>query len=167
MDYQRRNHEAKKWSITDNNMIHCSWLVHRLSGIMFIKQLETALKAYFSFLGMTGRLGNIISNYVNFIALQWTKGYKYVPSYPDYYQGSLIKNIAKGTTDPTRSSASTSELASSKARVRAVSDKCRQWSDLGLIKNISFRQNRCMLLILLQFELFLWKSNIKQLDKSN
>ena len=79
MDYQRRNHEAKKWSITDNNMIHCNWLVHRLSGIMFIKQLETALKAYFSFLGMTGRLGNIISNYVNFIALQWTKGYKYVP----------------------------------------------------------------------------------------
>jgi len=30
-----------------------------------------------AFAGMTGRLGNIISNYANFIALQWTKGYKY------------------------------------------------------------------------------------------
>ena len=30
-----------------------------------------------SFSGMTGRLGNMISTYVNFIALQWKLGYKY------------------------------------------------------------------------------------------
>ena len=42
-----------------------------------------------SFSGMTGRLGNIICTYVNFIALEYKLGYKYhLPQYCD--KGSRI-----------------------------------------------------------------------------
>ena len=40
----------------------------------------------FAFSGMTGRLGNVMSTYINFIALQWKLGYKYfLPKYMNHH----------------------------------------------------------------------------------
>ena len=55
---------------------------------------------------MTGRLGNIISTYVNFIALQYKLGYKYhLPLYMNFDPANLTKpylsNIFKNVSFPT------------------------------------------------------------------
>ena len=62
-----------------------------------------------SFSGMTGRLGNIISTYVNFIALQWKLGYKYhLPQHTDSspeawltkpYLQSIFRNVSFPTAN--------------------------------------------------------------------
>ena len=60
-----------------------------------------------SFSGMTGRLGNIISTYVNFIALQWKLGYKYhLPQHSDsspeaWLTKPYLQSIFKNVTFPT------------------------------------------------------------------
>ena len=60
-----------------------------------------------SFSGMTGRLGNIISTYVNFIALQWKLGYKYhLPQHSDstpdaWLTKSYLQNIFRNVSFPT------------------------------------------------------------------
>ena len=60
-----------------------------------------------SFSGMTGRLGNIISTYVNFIALEWKLGYKYhLPQYSDtspdaWLTKSYLQNIFRNVRFPT------------------------------------------------------------------
>ena len=58
----------------------------------------------FAFSGMTGRLGNVMSTYINFIALQWKLGYKYfLPKYMNHhtwadptkpYFSSIFKNVS-------------------------------------------------------------------------
>ena len=62
-----------------------------------------------SFSGMTGRLGNMISTYVNFIALQWKLGYKYhLPQHSDSsaegwlskpYLQAIFKNVSFPTAN--------------------------------------------------------------------
>ena len=60
-----------------------------------------------SFSGMTGRLGNIISTYVNFIALQWKLGYKYhLPQHSDsspdaWLTKSYLQTIFRNVSFPT------------------------------------------------------------------
>ena len=60
-----------------------------------------------SFSGMTGRLGNIISTYVNFIALEWKLGYKYhLPQHTDsspdaWLTKSYLQNIFRNVSFPT------------------------------------------------------------------
>ena len=60
-----------------------------------------------SFSAMTGRLGNIISTYVNFIALQWKLGYKYhLPQHTDsspdaWLTKPYLQSIFKNVTFPT------------------------------------------------------------------
>ena len=60
-----------------------------------------------SFSAMTGRLGNIISTYVNFIALQWKLGYKYhLPQHSDsspdaWYTKPYLQSIFKNVSFPT------------------------------------------------------------------
>ena len=59
-----------------------------------------------AFSGMTGRLGNMISTYVNFIALQWKLGYRYhLPQHSDsreYIQAwislvEMVHSVAEGS----------------------------------------------------------------------
>lgn len=63
----------------------------------------------FAFSGMTGRLGNTMSTYVNFIALQWKLGYKYfLPKYMNHHTWAdpakpYLQSIFKNVTFPTAS----------------------------------------------------------------
>ena len=59
-----------------------------------------------AFSGMTGRLGNMVSTYVNFIALQWKLGYRYhLPQHSDsreYIQAwislvEMVHSVAEGS----------------------------------------------------------------------
>ena len=62
-----------------------------------------------SFSAMTGRLGNMISTYVNFIALQWKLGYRYhLPQHSDSspdawltkpYLQSIFRNVSFPTAN--------------------------------------------------------------------
>ena len=60
-----------------------------------------------SFSAMTGRLGNIISTYVNFIALEWKLGYKYpLPQHTDsspdaWLTKSYLQTIFRNVSFPT------------------------------------------------------------------
>ena len=63
----------------------------------------------FAFSGMTGRLGNSMSTYVNFIALQWKLGYKYfLPQYMNHHSWAdpakpYFQSIFNNVTFPTAS----------------------------------------------------------------
>ena len=63
----------------------------------------------FAFSGMTGRLGNAMSTYVNFIALQWKLGYKYfLPQYMNHHSWAdpakpYFQSIFNNVTFPTAS----------------------------------------------------------------
>jgi len=77
-----------------------------------------------AFSGMTGRLGNIISTYVNFIALQYKVGYKYhLPLYMNMEPVNLTRpyltNIFKNVSFPT---ATWSNFSNSNYRDAAAED---------------------------------------------
>ena len=116
----------RKYLIFPIGIIYCLFLFHSLSEYPVLPEVRVSTELInipspgdydeagcprvpISFSGMTGRLGNIISTYVNFIALQWKLGYKYhLPQHSDSspdawltkpYLQSIFKNVSFPTAN--------------------------------------------------------------------